>query len=288
MRDFVIVTDSSCDLPVEIIDKYDIRVAPMGLFFDSKAYKHYHDFRELSANDFYNGMRSGAIGSTAGTNIQDAIDVMRPILDESKDIIYLSISSGLSCSYQNACLAADEMREEYPDAHIEVVDTKSVTLGVGIMAYVAAAARQHGDTMETVVEYLKSTCENVSHYFTVDDLAHLQRSGRISHLTSILGSVLGIKPIFAIGADGKVRNESKARGRKAGIKYIVDKSIEKCSDPSIFGICHADSPDDAAAIQERIKKVHPDAEFLISNIGPIIGVNTGVGTLAVVCIGKER
>lgn len=284
MRDYVIMTDSSCDLPLDIINRYNIHVAPMGLTFDNNSYKHYHDYRELSMRDFYDGMRDGKIGSTAGTNIQDAIDVMRPTLEDNKDIIFLSISSGLSCSYQNACLAAEELLEEYEGARIEVIDTKSVTLGVGIMAYIAAASKEAGDSFDTVLDYLRSTCPNVSHFFTVDDLSYLQRSGRISHLTSIVGSVLGVKPMLAIGPDGKIKSDGKVRGRKAAIKYLIDRAKTKCEDPSIFGICHADCFEDAEMLKAKLLEEFPDTEIVMSNVGPIVGVHTGVGTLAVVCV----
>ena len=288
MRDFVIMTDSSCDLPVEIVNDYDIKVAPMGLNFDGVPHKHYNDYRELSMRDYYDGMRNGKVGSTAGTNMIDAMDMMRKSLEDNKDIIYLSISSGLSCSYQNACLAADELREEYEDARIEVIDTKSVCLGVGIMVYLAAKKKAAGETYDQILDYLRVTSNNVYHCFMADDLSHLQRSGRISHLTAVVGTALGIKPIFMIGADGKVQTDGKVRGRKAGIKYIVDKAKEKTVDPTIFCVCHADAPDDAEVIKAKLLEAHPDAEIIIGNVGPIIGVNTGVGTLATICISDNR
>lgn len=288
MRDFVIVTDSSCDLPTEIVEQNDILVVPMGICFDGVGYKHYHDFRELNVRTFYDGMRDGKIGSTAGTNMLDAIDVMKPVLDDGKDIVFLSISSGLSCSYQNACLAAEELLEEYEDARIEVIDTKSVTLGVGIMACVAANMRVNGKTMDEVVAYLRNNCDKVYHVFAADDLAHLQRSGRISHISSIVGSALGIKPVFTIDANGKIQTIGKMRGRKAVIKHLIESAKNNCVEHEIFGICHADTPDDAEMIKEKLMEDYPGAKFIISNLGPIIGVNTGIGTLAIVGIGEKR
>lgn len=288
MRDFTIMTDSSCDLPADIIEKYDIKVVPMSVTFDSVPYKHYHDYRELPMRELYDGMLAGKTGSTAGTNIIDAIEIIRPELEAERDIIFLSISSGLSCSYQNVCLAADELREEYPDTRIEVIDTKSVSLGVGLMVYIAAASKEMGDSFDVVVDYLRSECPNVSHYFTVDDLSYIQKSGRISHLSSVVGTVLNVKPIFTIGNDGKVKSDIKVRGRKAALSNIVNKAIESCDDPTIFGVVHADSWADAKNVKEMLREKYPEAKIIIGDIGPIIGVNVGVGALAVIGLGNGR
>ena len=288
MREFTIITDSSCDLPIEIIESHNIKVIPMSVIFDDVSYKHHYDYRELSALDMYNGMRAGKIGRTAGTNVEDAINIMRPELEAGRDIICLSLSSGISCAYQNACLAAEDLREEYPDAKIEVIDTKCASIGVGLMAYIAAKMKESVESFEIMVNYLRYECQNVFHYFVVDDLSYLQRSGRISHLASMFGSMLNIKPILTIGEDGKIYNESKVRGKKAAINSIVDKAIESCKDPSIFCIIHADALEDAKKIEERLRERYPEAEIIISYVGPIAGINVGPGTFSIIGLGKER
>lgn len=288
MRDYVIVTDSSCDLPAELSKSMGVTVVPMGMVFDGNTYKHYNDFRELSADTYFTKLRNGSTGSTSGTNIQDAIDVMRNILESDKDVMFLSLSSGLSCSYQNACLAAEEMREEFPEHRIEVVDTKSVCLGLGMLVYMAAKMKNNGASFDETFNMVESKKMKVHHHFVVDDLAALQRSGRISHLTSVVGGIIGIKPMFTIGANGKINSTGKVRGRKAAMRQIVAEAKNSATDNSIFAIAHANTEEDAAMVKAQLEEAYPGAEFIVSNIGPIIGINTGINTMAVICLGEDR
>jgi DegV family protein with EDD domain len=288
VRDFVIMTDSSCDLPINVVQENDIRVAPMSIQFDGVNYKHYYDYRELPIDQFYDGMKAGKIGSTAGTNIQDAMSLMQTELDEDKDVIFLSISSGLSCSYQNVCLAAEELREEYPNARIEIVDTKCVCSSLGLVTYLVANKKNNGFDYDSTLAYAKEICNHTHINFTVEDLSYLQRSGRISHLSSIVGTIIGIKPLLTIGNDGKIATTGKVRGRKASLRQIVDNAKQNCTENSVFMISHASAPDDAIIVEDALKEQYPDAQFIVSNIGPIIGVNTGIGTLAVACVGNSR
>lgn len=287
MRDYVIMTDSSCDLPVEMASQLGIHIVPMGVVINGKDYKHYNDYRELSHDDYFELLKD-CTGSTSGTNILDATDEMRKVLETNRDILYLSLSSGLSCSYQNACLAAEELCEEYPNAKIIVIDTKCVSLSVGLLVYLASKKKEMGYSIENNAEYIESIKTRVHITFTVDDLSALQRSGRISHLTSIVGAALGIKPVFDLAANGKIRSLDKARGRKGSIRNITTKCLEDVRDSELFAIVHSDALDEAMQIQDTIKEQYPDAMFMIGEIGPIIGINTGLKTIAVICIGEER
>ena len=288
MRDYVIVTDSSCDLPADIVNKYGVKVVPMGMVFDGNTYKHHYDWNELHKEEYYDKLRNGAIGSTSGTNYQDAMDMMESVLAEGKDVLYLSLSSGLSCSYQNANLAAQELREKYENARVEVVDTRSVCLGVGILVYMAAKAKEEGKSYDDVLALVQNNCMRVRHYFAVDDLSALQRSGRISHLTSVVGSIIGIKPMFTIGENGKVSNHGKVRGRKAALRQILADGKANATSHDIFAICHADTEEDAEAAKKQLNEDYPNADIIVGNIGPIIGINTGVNTMAIICLGEER
>ena len=288
MENFVIMTDSCCDLPADIVEKMGIDVVPMAMMFSGNSYKHYNDFRELSAADYYDALRNGATGSTSGTNIQDAADMMEVHLREGKDIIYLSLSSGLSCSYQNACLAADEMRDAYPDRRIEVVDTRSVCGGVGMLVYLAAREKNKGLSYNEVLQCVNKYAPAVHHYFAVDDLSCLRRSGRISHLSSVVGGVLGVKPIFTLDANGKVQTVDKVRGRKVCVKNLIKRTLDDVRYPEIMAVCHADAEEDALVIKDELEKAYPGVTILTCNIGPIIGINTGIGTLAIMCFGEPR
>lgn len=288
MSKFTIVTDSSCDLPVDIVNQMDIHVVPMNIVMDGKSYKHYHDYRELSSDDYYSKLRAGCTGSTAGTNIEDAMDVMRPILKNGNDILYLSLSSGLSCSYQNACLAAEELAEEYPGRKIKIVDTRSVCGGVALLVYLTAKCQNAGATLEEAYDFAMKTRMKIHHSFVVDDLSAIQRSGRISHLAAFVGGVIGVKPILAIGADGKVQNNGKVRGRKAGLKQILTNAQNTVTNDQAFAICHADTIADAESMKAQILAQHPNADVIFCQIGPVIGINTGINTMATIYLGEER
>lgn len=288
MRDYAILTDSGCDLTKDMVEEMDIGVAPMGLTLLDKAYRHYHDFRELSKEKFYSLIRSGNIGTTSGVNMQDVIDLMREKLQKGMDILYLSFSSGMSCSYQNACLAAEEMRDEFPDANIQVLDTKAGSVGLGMLAYLAAKKKAAGERLEQVVEYVMQQKDHICHYFMVEDLMYISKTGRISHLKATVGSMLGIKPIFILDDNGKVKDEIKVRGKKAGIKHILSKVQEKCTDASTFFICHADVENEANDLKAQVLKMYPTADVFVNCVGPILGNNTGPGALALIFCGSAR
>lgn len=286
MRDFVIVTDSSGDLPVEIIERYNIKVIPMSITVNGNTYKHYHDYREFSKADYYNALRNETNGSTAGINIQDALDTMREVVEKNEDILFLSLSSGLSGSYQNAVLASEELKEEYPDARIEVIDTHSVCMGVGMLLVLAARAKERGGSFEETLDITRNNIHAIKHYFTVNDLSALQRSGRISHLTALAGSMLNIKPMLTIDRDGRVQSNGKVRGRKASIKQLINNAVNNVVDSSLFIVGHADAIEDADMIRENLMELYPNCEVIISDVGPIIGIHVGAETLAIICMGE--
>ena len=288
MKDFIIVTDSSCDLPVDIIKKHDIRVVPMCVTVNGKTCMHHYDFREMPNQEFCEALKNGAKGSTAGTNIQDAYNVMKNVALEGKDIIFLSISSGLSCSYQNACLAAEDIKDEFPDIKVAIIDTRSVCVGVGLLIVYAAMAKERGRPFDEVVHLMDEYRHHVHHHFTVNDLDALSRSGRISHTTAAVGSLLNIKPMLYIDSEGKVQSEGKTRGRKAAIKQLIDKTLHEVIDSSVITIAHADALSDAEHIRAVLLEQLPAAEIIISDIGPVIGIHTGHQTLAVICLGEKR
>ena len=283
MRDYVIMTDSSCDLPERFINENNIIVVPMGIVIDGIGNKHYHDYREMSIRSFYNSLKSGKQGSTSGVNMQDAIDAMRSVALANKDIVFLSISSSLSGSFNNVRLAANEVADEFNNISVFVIDTKAVSAGVGLMVKKAVQLKNNGMPIDDIVNELNTIAGNVHHSFTVDDLSYLQKSGRISHLTLLAGSALGIKPIFSIDESGKVKNSGKVRGKISSIRHLA-KSLPCERENKMIAICHADSIDDALSLKDTIINEHPHADIMICDIGPIIGMNTGIGTLGVMSI----
>jgi DegV family protein with EDD domain len=288
MRDFVIFTDSGCDLPQIIVDSFHIKVVPMGLSIEDNLYKHYHDYRELSSDDFYKKIRSGVIGTTSGVNVQDTMIFMREVLEQNLDVLYLSFSSGLSGSYQYACMAAEELKEEFPEAKIEVIDTKSACIGLGMLVYLAAQKKMEGFSFEETLQFVQNTRLKIYHNFMVDNLMYLQKSGRISHLTAITGSMLGIKPVFTLDNDGKISNDGKVRGKIACMKHFVNKVDEKCSEPTIFFVAHADAEEDGEKLKSKILELYPDANVIVNCLGPILANALGPGALAVAFVSDNR
>ena len=212
MKDFVIITDSGCDLPLEMIETLDIKVVPMALTIAGKLYRHFHDCRELSMEDFYKLIREGHIGTTSC--VGDASTEMKEWLDKGYDVLYLSFSSGMSGSYQSANIAAESLKEEYSDSKIIVVDTLSGSIGLGMLAYLAAKYKDD-HTIEETSEYIRSICLNICHYFMVDDLKFIQKTGRVSAMSAIFGTALGIKPLFRLSDEEKVDLVDKIRGKKS-------------------------------------------------------------------------
>ena len=288
MRDYAILTDSGCDLPQEMVESLGIGVAPMGFTIKEHAYRHYHDYRELSKEKFYEMIRGGEISKTNGANVNDIMETMKEFLDKGKDILYLSFSSGMSGSCSNAFLAAREMSEDYPDATIKVVDTLCGSIGLGLITYLAMQKKKAGETLHQVAEWVEQNRLNVNHFFVVDDLQYIQRSGRISHLTAIVGTVLGIRPLFTLCKEGKVNADGKVRGKKAAVRHMLMRAKEKCVDIKTFFICHGDVDDEAEALKAKILEEYPNAEVVINCVGPLLGTNTGPGALALCFYGEER
>ena len=287
MKDFVIITDSGCDLPIEMIDSLNIKVVPMALTIANKMYRHFLDYRELSAEDFYALIRDGHIGTTSCVSVGDASTEMKEWLDKGYDILYFSFSSGMSGSYQSANIAAESLKEEYPNSKIIVVDTLSGSIGLGMLAYLAAKYKD-GHTIEETAEYIHSICLNICHYFMVDDLKFIQKTGRFSAMSAIFGTALGIKPLFRLSDEGKVDLVDKIRGKKTGIRRLTALATEGCTNSDIFFICHADAFESAEKLSNGIKEKYPNAQVVINQVGPILGNNTGPGALAVIFYGANR
>ena len=288
MKDYVIITDSGCDLTKEMVEELGVKVVPMGLTIANNSYRHYHDYRELSSDKFYELIRSGEIGTTSCVSIGDAELEMEEHLKNGLDVLYLSFSSGMSGSYQAATTAADDLREKYPDANITVVDTLCGCIGLGMITFLAVQKKREGGSLDEVAAYVESIKLNICHFFTVDDLKYLQKTGRISHLTAIVGGILGIKPVFILDNDGRVFNDSKQRGRKASMRYLANITTQKMTDKRYVFIVHADAEEDANTLKDMVQTENPDTKIFVNQVGPILGNNVGPGALAIIFFGEDR
>ena len=290
MSDYIIITDSSCDLPDNLVKALELEVLPLSFIMDGKTYRNWPDNREMSPDQFYGKEREGLMATTNAVNVGEAADAIEAVLKQGKDALILAFSSGLSTTCNSFQIAAQELAEQYPDRKIYVVDTLCASLGQGMFVYQAAKLRQEGRSMEEVRDWAEETKLRQCHYFTVDDLFFLKKGGRVSAATAVVGTMLQIKPVLHVDNEGHLINVAKARGRKASLTALVDKVGELAQDPAsqTMFISNSDCLEDAQFVADEIKKRYGVKEIIINSIGPVIGAHTGPGCVALFFMGKHR
>ena len=290
MRDYVIITDSCCDLSEQLANDAGLYVIPMVMTISGKEYKNYLDEREISSKAFYDRLRAGETASTSALNMDTFLSVFGEFLEQGKDILYLAFSSGLSGTYHVSTLAAEELAQKYPESRIFCCDTLCASMGEGLLVYLAGKKKQSGASIEEVRDFVEQNKLNLCHWFTVDDLNHLKRGGRVSATTAFVGSLLNIKPVLHVDDEGHLINVGKARGRRAAVSSLFEHMKETAVNPSeqtVF-ISHGDCEEDALALKEMIGKEFSPKEIQINPIGPVIGAHSGPGTLALFFLGSKR
>jgi DegV family protein with EDD domain len=291
MRDYVIMTDSCCDLNAQEVAESGLCVVPLSFTLGAKSYHDTPDHAEMSLSTFYSRLKAGEQATTAAANVADFTDAMRPVLETGKDILCVAFSSALSTTYQSACIAAAEMREEYPNARIEVIDSLSASRGQGMLVWHAAREKAAGRGFDEVARWVRETIPHQEHWFTVDDLNHLRRGGRLNATGAVIGTMLSIKPVMHCDGMGKLTPVAKARGMKQALRALVDKMDELGARPlreqTVF-ICHADAPEGVALVKEMLLERFGVTDVRSDYIGPVIGSHTGAGTLGLFFFGSER
>ena len=290
MRDFVIMTDSCCDLTAQMADDLGLVVLPLSLLIGEDTYRNYLDGRDIGFKEFYDRVRGGAMPSTSAVSVGDFEDAMRPILSEGKDILYLAFSSALSTTYQSAVIASEELKQEFPDAKIYTVDSKAASLGQGLYVYLCAQQKLAGKSIDEVYAYAEDVKLKICHWFTVDDLNHLKRGGRVSAAPALVGTMLSIKPVLHVDNEGRLISVSKARGRKASLLALVDQMEKSAVDPkdqTVF-ISHGDCEEDVNFVADEIRRRFGTETIHINYVGPVIGSHTGAGVVALFFVGTER
>lgn len=290
MNDYIILTDSSCDLPADLEKLLEVEVVPLTVNIDGKDYAGYLDEREIKFRDFYDKMRADATVFTSAVNVHRFMESMGPILESGKDILCISFSSGLSNTYNAAVLASQELKEKYPDRNVLVIDSLCASLGQGLLVYLAVMEKEKGRSMEEVKNFVEDIRLNVCHWFTVDDLKYLRKGGRISHTTEVIGNVLHIKPVLHVDNEGHLISMAKARGRKASLRMLFDRVLETAFYPEqqIIFISHADAPEEAEALAKEFREKLGVKDVVTGFVGPVIGAHTGPGLVAVFYLGTER
>ena len=284
---YQILTDSCCDFPPQRYRELGLISLPLSITFRGETYP---DRNDDSLRDMYAGLRAGEAASTAAANPQQWEEALEPVLASGEDALILAFSSGLSTTYQSACIAADEMKERFPERKILVVDSLCASLGQGLLAYYAARKRDEGLDLEALKAWLEDNKLHLCHWFTVNDLMYLKRGGRINAATAIMGTMLSIKPILHVDDEGHLISVGKARGRKASIAALADKAAElgKGYDNSLMFISHGDCREDAEALAELVKERCGAKEVYINYVGAVIGSHSGPGTLALFFLGQHR
>ena len=288
MSNYVIFTDSCCDVSPEILRQWGVPYANMTFTFDGEETEYIST--DISNKEFYDRMRSGAHARTAAINADAFIRAFTPILEEGKDILYVAFSSGLSTTVNNANMAAQELQETYPDRKIVIVDTLAASGGGGLMVYMALEKQKAGATLEENAVYLEELVPQHCIWFIVDDLEYLKRGGRVSPLVAFAGGLLGIKPVLQMDSEGHLIKVGTARGRKKAIEALAAKyaelSYEEKNTP-VF-ISHGDCLEEAQQLADILEQKHGGKVTLITEIGPVIGSHSGPGTIALFFVGKHR
>ncbi len=286
---FKIVTDSTADLPKEYLEEHNISCLNLSYILDGVTYG---QGKELDPKDFFDMMRAGKMPTTSQVNPEEAKTFLQKLSQVEKEILYLAFSSGLSGSYNSARIAAEEVMEEVPDCRIIVIDTLCASMGEGLIVYKAVQLREQGASMDEVAKWVEDNKLNVVHVFTVDDLFHLFRGGRVSRATAVIGTLASIKPKLHVDNEGHLINIGKVRGRKKSLQALVDYMEEKTAGFTGTNDCvmisHGDALEEAEYVRDLIRERFGIENFMINSLGPVIGSHTGPGLIALFFMGKER
>ena len=290
MHNFVIVTDSCCDLPASLAEEMGLAVVNLSVLVGDKTYTNHLDWHEISGGAFYDLLRDKNTSSSSAPSIGDFVQVLEPILQAGKDILYLGFSSALSSTYSTGALAAQELTEQYPDRKILCVDSLCASLGQGLFVRLVWEKQQAGATLEEAHAFAVDLVPHLCHWFTVNDLFFLQRGGRVSAATAVAGSLLQIKPVMHVDDEGRLIKIGTVRGRKGSIAALKDKLKEAIIDPEeqTIYISHGDCEEEARYLADLIAKEVPVKGFVFNHVGPVIGSHSGPGTIALFHIGKQR
>lgn len=288
MNNYKIFTDSACDIVPELLAEWDVGCVSLAFRFDhiDRDYKN----EEMPIGEFYQNMRDGHIAKTNAVNAESFRVIFEAELKEGNDILYIGFSSGLSTTYQQGKLAAEELSEAYPYRKIITIDTLCASAGEGLILKLVVDKKAQGATLEEAAAYCEALIPKLAHWFTVEDLVYLKRGGRVSPAVALVGSMLNIKPVMHVDDEGHLIKVGTVRGRKNSLAALADKLIETADDPAngTFFISHGDCAEDAQTLCEMIRARGGNQVQLITNVGTVIGAHSGPGTMALFFVAKQR
>ena len=285
----ILVIDSGCDLPLEYIEQDNI--VPLGLVCNFKGEAIEDDFgKKFIRKDFYDALRQGEMPTTSQINSEKFIEVFAKHVKEGKSIIYIVMSSALTGTINSANIARETILEEFPEADISIVDSKCASLGEGLLVHYAYEMLKKGASKEEIVTWIEENKLKINHWFTVNDLNHLKRGGRISSSAAAVGTLLNIKPVLYVDNEGRLTPFSKCRGRKKAIHTLAEKFMER-TDPNkeqVIAIGHGDCLEDALALEALVREHGNVKDVILNYVGTAIGSHTGPEILGLYFIADER
>ncbi len=289
MRDYVVFTDNTADLPADYLKENHLEEVYLSYTIDGQTY---NQANELPVREFYAKMRNGSMPTTSQVNPEEVREAFLKKVEEGYDILYIAFSSGLSGSCGSAQIAADQIMEERPEAKVVVVDSLCASLGEGLLVHKVLQKKKAGATLEEAAAYAEEIKLKICHNFTVDDLFHLYRGGRVSKATAIVGSLAGIKPVLHVDDEGHLVAIGKVRGRKKSLHALVERMQKQIKgfegENDIVFISHGDCEEDARYVADKVKELCGIDAFLINFIGSTIGAHSGPGTVALFFVGSPR
>lgn len=289
MNNIIIMTDSCCDLPYEFTMDNNIVVIPLRLTLRGETIE--DDLgKTLKYSDFYKAVREGEMPKTAQANVYEFEQLFEKYIKDGDKVIYIAFSSALSGTYNSANVAMESLKEKYSDADISVIDSKSASMGLGLLVYYANKMIKEGKSKDEIVKWVEENKLKVVHWFTVEDLNYLYRGGRVSKATATVGSLLSIKPVMHVDNEGRLTPVEKARGRKKSLSALANKLIEEIVNPEeqIVFISHGDCIEDVEYVKEKILEKVKVKEIVVNHVGPVIGSHSGPGTVAIFYFAKGR
>lgn len=269
----------------------ELEILPLSFTIQGRTLHNYPDNRDMQPEEFYRLVRAGEMPTTSAVNLQQYIEALTPVLKAGMDVLILSFSSGLSATWQASAMAAEELRKTFPERKILVVDTLCASMGQGLLCWYACQKRKEGQTMEAVRDWCEENKRKVCHWFTVDDLMHLKRGGRVSATTALVGTMLQIKPVLHVDDAGHLINVAKARGRRASLDALVAKVGELGTAPEkqpLMLISYTACREDAQYVADQIQEQYKAPRIELNSIGPVVGSHTGVGCVALFFMGARR
>ncbi|MBP3603434.1 MAG: DegV family protein [Lachnospiraceae bacterium] len=289
MRNYCITTDSNSDLPKEYIEIFNTTIIPQYYSFGDTVYG---DELHMPPAEFYERMKNGELPQSQANNPAVIEDKFRAILNSGSDIIHIAFSSALSGSYNNVCMVANELAEEYPDAKITVIDSLNVSLGESIMVIYANTLKDNGKSYDDVVSALEEFKNHINVQFTVDDLFHLQRGGRVGKATAVIGSALNLKPFLYVNDAGALSSDGTARGRKKSLRTLIERMKATMSENTDYtlpvGIVHGNCYEEALSVAQMVKEETPFTNIIINDISPSIGTHSGPGAMGIIYYGQPK